>query len=141
MQIKKYINKKSIKHHLLEQLLLEQLLEQPMLEQQLLEQLLLEQPMLEQLLLEQPMLEQQLLEHSYNHFKSLKRAFNSNICKSTNIISFGRVAMLECFKSASNKIFMLNICKNKIILKIIIIKIILLIRNNDIIIPDKFTKD
>ena len=88
--------------------------------------------MLEQLqgqMLEQ--LQGQMLEqHSYNHFKSLKRAFNSNICKSINIIYFGRVAMLERFKSAINKIFILNNCKNKIILKIIIIKIILLINTN-----------
>ena len=49
--------------------------------------------------------------------------------------------MLERFKSAINKIIRLNFCKNKIILKIIIIKIMLLINTNDIIIPDKFTKD
>ena len=91
--------------------------------------LLIEQLLLEQLQLEQPILEQLLLEHSYNHFKSLKQAFNSNLCKSINIISFGRVAMLECFKSAINKIFILNNCKNKIILKIII-KIITLSRSN-----------
>ena len=64
------------------------------------------------------------IKYSYNHFKGSKKAFNSNICKSINIISFGRVAMLECFKSASNKIFILKGYKNKIILKIIIIKII-----------------
>ena len=40
------------------------------------------------------------------------------------------MAMLERFKSAINKIFILNNCKNKIIFKIIIVKIILLIRNN-----------
>ena len=104
------------------------------IKQPMLEQLLLEQPMLEQLLLEQLLLEQQLLEqlikYSYNHFKSLKRVFNSNLCKSINIISFGRVAMLECFKSAINKIFILNNCKNKLVLKIIIIKIMLLINSN-----------
>ena len=127
MQIKNILIKKDIK--------------QQLLEQQLLEQQLLEQPMLEQQLLEQPMLEQQLLEYSYNHFKSLKRAFNSNICKSLNIVSFGRVAMLECLKRCINKIFRLNNCK-KVLIKIkIIIKIIVLIRNNDIFIPDKFTKD
>ena len=49
--------------------------------------------------------------------------------------------MLERFKSATNKIFRLKGYKKVLILKIIIIKIILLIRNNDIIIPDKFTKD
>ena len=49
--------------------------------------------------------------------------------------------MLERFKRCTNKIFGLNICKKVLILKIIIIKIIILIRNNDIIIPVKFTKD
>ena len=38
--------------------------------------------------------------------------------------------MLERFKSAINKIFILNICKNKLVFKIIIIKIILLISAN-----------
>ena len=66
----------------------------------------------------------------YNHFKGYKRTFNSNLYNDINIVSFGRVAMLECFKRCTNKIFRLNICKNKLILKIIIIKIILLIRNN-----------
>ena len=73
---------------------------------------------------------EQLIKYSYIHFKSFKRAFNSNLCKSINIVSFCFVAMLECFKSASNKIFILKGYKNIIILKIIIIKIILLIRNN-----------
>ena len=88
--------------------------------------------MLEQLqgqMLEQ--LQGQMLEqYSYNHFKGSKKAFNSNLCKSINIVSFGRVAMLERFKSAINKVFILNNCK-KILIKIkIIIKIIVLIRNN-----------
>ena len=38
--------------------------------------------------------------------------------------------MLERLKSAINKIFILNNCKNKIILKIIILKIIVLINTN-----------
>ena len=80
-------------------------------------------------LLEHHLLEQ-LIKYSYNHFKSLKRTFNSNICKSINIVSFGRVAMLECFKRCTNKIFILKGYKNIIILKIIIIKIIVLIRDN-----------
>ena len=112
-----------------QQLLEQQLLEQQLLEQQLLEQQLLEQQLLEQQLLEQPMLEQ-LIKYSYNHFKGSKQAFNSNLCKSINIVYFGRVAMLECFKSAINKIFILNICKKVLIFKIIIIKIILLINTN-----------
>ena len=90
----------------------------------------MEQLLLEQLLLEQLLLEHYLIKHSYNHFKSLKQAFNSNLCKSINIVSFGRVAMLECFKRGINKIFRLNNCKNIIILKIIIIKIIVLINTN-----------
>ena len=93
------------------------------------EQLLLEQLLLEQLLLEQPMLEQ-LIKYSYNHFKGSKKAFNYNPYNSINIVSFGRVAMLECFKRGINKIFRLKGYKNKLILKIIIIKIILLINTN-----------
>ena len=105
-------------------------MEQLLLEQQLLEQPILEQLLLEQQLLEQPILEQLLLEHSYNHFKGSKQAFNSNLYKSINIISFEFLAVLECFKSSTNKIIRLNICK-KILIKIkIIIKIIVLIRNN-----------
>ena len=85
--------------------------------------------MLEQQLLEQQLLEQ-LIKYSYNHFKSLKRAFNSNLYNGINIECFGRVAILERFKSASNKIIRLNICK-KVLIKIkIIIKIIVLIKNN-----------
>ena len=91
-------------------------------------------------MLEQLQLYHYLIKYSYNHFKSLKRVFNCNPYNGINIISFGRVAMLERFKSAinkiirlkgyKNKIFILNNCKNKIIFKIIIVKIILLIRNN-----------
>ena len=107
----------------------------------LLKPVLLKPVLLKPVLLKPVLLKPVLLKYSYNHFKGFKRAFNSNICKSINIVSFGRVAMLERFKSAINKIFILNICKNKLILKIIIIKIILLISDNRIIIPDKFTKD
>ena len=71
---------------------------------------------------------------SYNHFKGSKKAFNCNPYNGINIVSFEFLAMLEGFKSAINKIFILNICK-KVLIKIkIIIKIIVLIRNtvNDI---------
>ena len=95
--------------------------------------------MLEQL--QGQMLEPYLIKYSYNHFKSLKRAFNYKPYKDINIISFGRVAMLERFKRCTNKIFILKGYKNRLILKIIIIKIIVLINTNRIIIPDKFTKD
>ena len=100
------------------------------MEQLLLEQLLLEQQPLEQLLLEQLLLEQQLLEYSYNHFKGLKRVFNSNIYKSIKLNRFRLLAMLERLKSTINKIFILKGYKNILILKIII-KIIVLIRNNN----------
>ena len=101
-----------------------QMLEQ--LQGQMLEQL--QGQMLEQL--QGQMLEPYLIKYSYNHFKSLKRAFNSNLGKSINIVYFGRVAMLECFKRCINKIFILKGYKNIIIFKIIIIKIIILIRIN-----------
>ena len=115
----------------------------------LMEPILMEPILMEPILMEPILMEPILMEpfksfkikYSYNHFKSLKQAFNSNLCKSINIISLGCVAMLEGFKRCTNKIFILNNCKNKIILKIIIIKIIVLIKNNDIFIPDKFTKD
>ena len=105
MQIKNILIKKDIK---------QQLLEQRLLEQQLLEQQLLEQ----------------LIKYSYNHFKGSKKAFNYNPYNGIKLNRFRLLAMLERLKSAINKIFRLNICKNKIILKIIIIKIIVLIRNN-----------
>ena len=96
------------------------------LQGQMLEQL--QGQMLEQL---QGQMLEQLIKYLYNHFKSLKRAFNYNLYKYININSFGRVAMLERFKSATNKIFILKGYKKVLILKIIIIKIILLI-NNDV---------
>ena len=88
--------------------------------------------MLEQLMLEQVL--EQLIKHSYNHFKGFKRAFNYNLYNGINLIRFGRVAMLECFKSATNKIFILKDYKKDLIKIKIIIKIIVLIRNtlNDI---------
>ena len=73
---------------------------------------------------------EQLIKYLYNHFKGSKKAFNSNLYNGISIVSFGRVAMLESLKSASNKIFILKGYKKVLILKIIIIKIILLIRNN-----------
>ena len=77
----------------------------------------------------------------YNHFKGLKRAFNSNIYKSIKLNRFRLLAMLERLKRGTNKIFILNNCKKDLIKIKIIIKIILLINDNRIIIPDKFTKD
>ena len=112
-----------IKNLLIEQLQ-GQMLEQ--LQGQVLEQL--QGQMLEQL--QGQVLEHYLIKYSYNHFKSLKRTFNFNQYKDINLISFCFVAMLERFKSAINKIFISYNCK-KVLIKIkIIIKIIVLIRNN-----------
>ena len=87
---------------------------------------------IEKLLIEPILIEPILIEYfkSYNHFKSLKRAFNYNLYKSIKLNRFRLLAMLERFKRCTNKIFILNNCKNKIILKIITIKIIVLINTN-----------
>ena len=115
-----------IKKLLLKPVLLKPVLLKPVL----LKPVLLKPVLLKPVLLKPVLLKPVLLKYSYNHFKGYKQAFNYNPYNGINIIYFGRVAMLECFKSAINKIFILNICKNKIILKIIIIKIILLINTN-----------
>ena len=96
----------------------------------LIEPILIEPILIEPILIEPILIEPILIEYSYNHFKGSKKAFNYNPYNGINIVYFGRVAMLECFKRGINKIFILNICK-KVLIKIkIIIKIILLIRSN-----------
>ena len=127
---------------LMEPILMEPILMEPILmEPILMEPILIEPILMEPILIEPILMEPYLIKYSYNHFKGSKKAFNYNPYNGINIVSFGRVDMLERFKSTINKTFRLNICKNKLILKIIIIKIIVLISDNRIIIPDKFTKD
>ena len=71
-----------------------------------------------------------MLEHSYNHFKGYKQAFNYNPYNGIKLNRFRLLARLERFKSSINKIIRLKGYKNKIIFKIIIIKIIVLINTN-----------
>ena len=58
---------------------------------------------------------------SYNHFKPPKKAFNYNLYKSINAMSFWLVGMLERFKRYINKIFRLII--NRVALEIVLISI------------------
>ena len=123
------------------------------------EPILMEPILIEPILIEPILMEPILMEpfksynhlKLYNHFKGSKKAFNYNPYNGIKLNRFRLLAMLERLKSAINKIIILKGYKNILIFKIIIIKImslisdndiiILLIRNNDIFIPDKFTKD